>query len=306
MTSLAIPTFSGIRASQIQWTAWLGLAVVAVVDAVWAGRMGMHILIEWRDFELLAVLTLAFTALHAFDLRRAALVAEFLALSLAISLVFTVLCYLAFGSSGALADKDLLAADRALGFNWLAGFKFVTAHPLLADVLRWLYDSLNLQALYVCVLLGLLEREQALREMFWLVFVTAVITNAIAVFVPAYGPFHVFGLSSRGAFLPDMEHLKSGQDLTFVLSKMTGVISFPSYHTVLALSYAWCLRRTGAIGYFAAAINFVMLFSIPFFGGHYLVDIIAGAAVTAISLVVVKMCMARFAVSPAPATVQLA
>ena len=300
MTSIALPAFSGIRFARLQWPAWLGLGAVAVLDAIWAGRMGMHVVIEWRDFELLAVLTLAFAVFHAFDLRRAALIAEYLALSLAISLVFTVLCYLAFGSSGALADKDLLAADRALGFNWLSGFKFVTAHPLLADTLRWLYDSLNFQALYVCVLLGLMEREQALQEMFWLVFVTAVVTNAIAIAVPAYGPFQDFGLSSHGAFLPDMKHLKSGQDLTFALSKMTGVISFPSYHTVLALLYAWCLRRTGLIGYVAAGINFVMLFSIPFFGGHYLVDIIAGACVTLVSLVFVKICMTRLASKPAP------
>lgn len=295
MSSLTFSVSSGTRFSQFQWPAWLGLAAIVLSDAIWAGHLGLHVIVQWRDFNLLAILVVAFAGFRSFGLRRAALIAEFLALSVAISLAFTVFCYLAFGSSGALVDKQLLAADRALGFNWLAGFKTVAAHPLLADILRWLYDSLNWQALYVCVLLGLMDRQRALQEMFWLVFVSAVMTNVIAVAIPAYGPFEVFGLASHGSFLPDMIHLKSGQDLTFALSKMTGVISFPSYHTVLALSYAWCLRRTGIVGYLAAAINFVMLFSIPFFGGHYLVDLIAGGCVMLLSLGIVKICMVRFA-----------
>ena len=60
------------------------------------------------------------------------------------------------------------------------------------------------------------------------------------------------------------------------LSSLTGVVSFPSFHTTMALAYAYGFRRAGAIGWIVGALNFVMLFSIPFFGGHYLVDMIAG------------------------------
>jgi hypothetical protein len=37
-----------------------------------------------------------------------------------------------------------------------------------------------------------------------------------------------------------------------------------------------------------AALNIIMLCAVPFFGGHYLVDLIAGAAAMLLSLAVVK------------------
>jgi membrane-associated phospholipid phosphatase len=227
-------------------------------------------------------------ALHLRGFRRSAMIGEYLALSLVMAMVFTVFCYLAFASSGAMMDRPLLAIDRAMGFDWLSGFEFVSAHKWLARVLAELYDSLNIQVLYVCVFLGLIAREQALKELFWLLFVSALITNIVAIFVPAYGPFEVFGLASHGAFLPDMIKIKNGHDLTFALGKMTGVICFPSFHTVMALAYAWSVRRTGLVGYALAAINFVMLFSIPYFGGHYLIDMIAGAVTVLVALGIVK------------------
>ena len=293
MSSAALSFPRTLRLARLQWTAWLGLVAIALLDAVWANVIGVHLVIGWRPCEMPALLAVTAITLHALGLKRPALIAEYLALSVAMAAVFTVLCYLAFGSSGALVDGQLLAADRALGFDWLSGFHFIATHPLLSRALEWLYESLNLQVLYLCVLLGLMEREQTLREMFWLIFVSAAITNAIAIAMPAYGPFEAFGLQSHGAFLPDMHRLKSGQDMAFVLSRMTGVISFPSFHTVMALSYAWCLRRTGIIGYLFASMNFAMLFSIPYFGGHYLVDIIAGVGVMLLSLGIVKAFAAR-------------
>ena len=43
-------------------------------------------------------------------------------------------------------------------------------------------------------------------------------------------------------------------------------------------AFAWALRRAGPVGYTMVVLNMGMLFSIPVFGGHYLVDAIAGAA----------------------------
>ena len=47
-------------------------------------------------------------------------------------------------------------------------------------------------------------------------------------------------------------------------------------------------RGTGPAGWAMAGLNLVMLFAIPFFGGHYLMDMIAGAATMPLSLAMVK------------------
>jgi membrane-associated phospholipid phosphatase len=53
----------------------------------------------------------------------------------------------------------------------------------------------------------------------------------------------------------------------------------PSYHTVMAIVFTYAFRRTGWIGRAIAGLNVVMLPSILVIGPHYLVDMIAGAAI---------------------------
>ena len=59
---------------------------------------------------------------------------------------------------------------------------------------------------------------------------------------------------------------------------MQGIVTMPSYHTVMAVLLTYAFRRTGLVGYGIATLNLVMLLSIPPIGGHYLVDMLAGGA----------------------------
>ena len=59
---------------------------------------------------------------------------------------------------------------------------------------------------------------------------------------------------------------------------MQGIVTMPSYHTVMAVLFTYAFRGTGLIGYGIATLNLVMLLSIPPIGGHYLVDMLAGGA----------------------------
>jgi membrane-associated phospholipid phosphatase len=65
-------------------------------------------------------------------------------------------------------------------------------------------------------------------------------------------------------------------------------VSFPSFHTAMSLAYVWGFRGTGPIGWAIAGLNLLMLCAIPWYGGHYLVDMIAGAATMLLSLALVK------------------
>ena len=112
---------------------------------------------------------------------------------------------------------------------------------------------------------------------------------AIVLLAPALGPFHDFGMDGKGVFLPAMKQLLAKQNLTFSASALTGVICFPSFHTLLALTCPWAVRRCGPLFFWSfAGLNLLMLFTIPFFGGHYLIDMIAGAGVFAAALAIVK------------------
>jgi hypothetical protein len=266
---------------------WLALLVLAALDLVWARAIGFHLSIGWGDGKLIWGALAAMLLLRAFSVQKGGMIAEYFSLTAAAITVFGVMSYLSLASSGALVDAQLLAADRGLGFNWLAGYHFLVTHPLIAKPLAVIYDSIPYQALYFGVLFALMGRKDDLRRMFWLVLVTGLFTSAGAVLFPAFGPFKSLGITPAHSFLPEMEHLKSGQNLNFALAHMTGVVSFPSFHTAMALAYVWAFRSTGIIGWGIAALNLAMLAAIPWYGGHYLMDMIAGAAAMLLALALV-------------------
>jgi hypothetical protein len=267
---------------------WCGVAFLAALAFAWGGHIHFHLAVGWHDATLAACALGVMLGLRLLAIRKGGLIAEYFLLTTAASMVFGVLSYLALASSGALVDGALLAADRVLGFDWLAGYHVLLVHPVLTKILQLAYDSLIYQGLYFGLLLGLMNRKDALRDMFWLVFITGLFTLAGAALFPALGPFKTFAAAPAHSFLPEMEHLKSGRDLNFALAHLTGVVSFPSFHTSMALAYAWGFRRTGTIGWAAAVLNLVMLAAIPWFGGHYLTDMLAGAVVMLASLALVK------------------
>lgn len=137
--------------------------------------------------------------------------------------------------------------------------------------------------------MGVMDNKREMSEMFWLIFVAGLFTSAGALLFPALGPFQALGVDPTHDFIVEMESIKSGRNLTFALAHMTGVVSFPSLHATMALAYAYGFRRAGIIGWIAIAFNAVMLCSVPYFGGHYLVDMIAGAGVFALSLGIVRL-----------------
>jgi len=272
---------------------WLALLAVALIEIIWIQATGFRLHASWDDTQVLSAVLAIMVGLRLFAYRRGSLMAEYLALTLCMAIVFKIFSYLCMAASGPLVDRQLLALDHAIGFDWLAGWHFFIAHPWLMTVMRWLYNSLTYQALYMCLLLGLMTRVTALREVFWIIFLSAIVTNLFAVILPAYGPFEIFHLSSHGSFLPDMKHLKSGGVMDFKLSELTGVICFPSFHTVMALGYAYSLRRTGIIGYTLTTANIIMLIGVPFLGGHYVIDMIAGGAVFAVATLGVRHALLR-------------
>jgi hypothetical protein len=268
---------------------WWGVAALYGLDVIWALAIGFRLEMGWKA-TLVPLAAMALLALlRGFDLRRVALFFEYLFLSFAGSFALIVLSYLALASSGELVDSMLVAWDRALGFDWIAIYRGLEQHPALMDGMRILYQSLLVQGFYVTVLLGLRGEKSEMRELWRLSTIGCILCCLGAMLLPALSPFKTFGLEQQAIFLPDLERLVAGGNLTFDPAGFTGVITFPSFHTVLALACPYALRRTGAIFWIFVVLDGLMLFTIPFMGGHYLSDVIAGAGVFLLALGIVKL-----------------
>jgi hypothetical protein len=267
---------------------WCAIAAIGTIDAIWAAQIHLTFTATSGRFLVLAIALGMTLALRAARLQRGGLMAEYFALTLAASTAICALSYVCLVSAGPLVDSRLMAMDRALGFDWLAGYRFVHAHPTLCAGLGLAYGSLVYQGLYFCVLLGLMNQKQRMRDMFWLFLVSGALACAGSLLLPALGPSKFYNIETSNGFVPVMQHLLSGRDLNFALAHLTGVVSFPSFHTSMALAYAWAFRKTGVIGAGVGLLNLVMLCAVPYFGGHYLVDMFAGAAAMLFSLAMVK------------------
>ena len=269
---------------------WCAVAIAIAVDAVWARAIGFHLAMSATTVLVIAGIAMIYGVARGFCSERFGLLAEYFCLSLAGSASLLVFSYLSLASApGPLVDAQLLAADRALGFDWLSLYRTLMAHGALAAAGKLIYDSLLVQGLYCTLLLSLMQQRDQMKELWRLTFTASVLCCLIGMLLPALGPYKLFGLESQGLFLPDMEHLLSHRDLNFSLGAMTGVVCFPSLHTAMALAYPYGLRRTGAIFPIFVGLNILMLLTIPFFGGHYLVDMIAGAAVMLVALVIARL-----------------
>ena len=267
---------------------WCALGALALLDAAWAAHIHLDFTAAPRDFLILSLALGAALLLRIVAARRSGLMAEYFALTLAASTAICALSYLCLASSGPLVDARLMAMDRMLGFDWLAGYRFVQAHPALSALLGIAYGSLVYQGLYFCLLLGLMNAKPQLRDMFWLFLLTGLLACTGAALFPALGPSSLYNIQTDSGFVPVMQHLLSGRDLHFPLSGMTGVVSFPSFHTAMALAYCWAFRKTGIISAAITTLNIIMLCAVPFFGGHYLVDMVAGAAAMLLALAIIK------------------
>jgi hypothetical protein len=283
------PAHTAVRGVYARLTAfpseWTLVGLLLLLDLIWAVRIGFDLTAEPIDLSILGTALIAAVVTRVMLVRpHLALCAEGFALSLAASAGFAILSYLCCALALPLVDHELLAADRALGFDWLYWFQAIVARPRLAQAMLWVYNTLIYQGLYFCLFFGVQGRRARLRELFWATAVAGTLTSIGSAIWPALGTYAAFGMPHLANYLADFERLRAGTDLHFTLGNLNGIVTFPSFHTTMAAVYTFCYRGTGVVGHCVLVLNIAMLVTIPFFGGHYLVDMLAGLVVAAVAI----------------------
>lgn len=200
-----------------------------------------------------------------------------------------------------LRDAELRAVDLALGFDWINVTEKVDRLPWLNGILTQAYATLPVQVMAVVLILSATRQDLELDRFTVTFLVTALFAIAISAIVPALGPAptlahpaHFDRLELGAAWVSPgvVQALRQGSVDTIDLGKLVGIVTFPSFHTVVAFIVPWALRRTPVAFWPAVALNLLMLASTFTEGGHYLVDVLAGALVAAWGIA-----FARFATS---------
>jgi membrane-associated phospholipid phosphatase len=259
---------------------WLVIGLLAVSDLLLCRHLHMRFY-HWAPLALACAVTGGISVFYRVSGRSAGLAcATHWTLAW---LVFvnagTVLTYIAATCGGLVHDATLTAIDAALGFDWRGWAAFLAPHPALRFVLWLAYMSLFPQILISIFWFSRTDADSNNYELLLNNIISLLVTTAIFSIFPALG----VQTPGREVELHTLIMLRDGNPSAFDLSRLQGLISFPSYHTVLAVLLTYAHRRSKLL-IPIAAINGVMLFSIPPFGGHYLIDMIGGAVIALLAI----------------------
>jgi membrane-associated phospholipid phosphatase len=208
-------------------------------------------------------------------------------------LILGPLQYLAAAWNRPLVDAYLLRADAWLGVSPPAIDRWVTRHAMTRHVLGVAYLSLLPQFVLVPIVLGWLNRARLWH--FVLQFqLTALTTVVLFALWPASTPAQhgVHEWVSQTDAMEQLFAVRAGALHVLDLTRATGLISWPSFHTAGALVVVWSLRKTWWF-WPVVVLDALLIAATVLLGVHYAVDVLGGMAVVGLVVVLTQYLTSR-------------
>lgn len=189
-------------------------------------------------------------------------------------------------------DALLADADRALGLEVPEVLRWMEGCPWAKERLDAIYYTLVFlmtAALLSTTLLGYLRVAQ--EYVISMVCAVGLTFPLFAVF-QAQGPFTYYGYPATPAqldYLRTLTALKTQDVFTMDLSYASGLITFPSFHTILALLAARALWPVPYVRWIGLLWAGLIVLSTVTTGWHYIIDLLAGGVVAGLSVVGAKV-----------------
>lgn len=287
------------------WRGWIVVGIILLVDVVWL-RLG-HYSVSLTGIEtrastvgmliLMAAGVLIFSRIPRYRHITAAL--RFVEVSRTVAWFAVLVCFLATAAvlsylcvsvNAPLVDGTLVRFDQTLGFDWPTLYQWVQSHPHVHRLLELAYESGRWQLPAIPFILGLTGQKEELSDFVFLLMSSALLVLVISTPFPATSAFVHFNVADPNllAMVSDFTTLRDGTLRTFDLASIQGLVSAPSFHTVLAVLFTYTLRRTPLLFWCAAVLNTAMIASTLTQGGHYLIDVIAGLLLATLTIWCVK------------------
>jgi membrane-associated phospholipid phosphatase len=189
-----------------------------------------------------------------------------------------------------LIDATLAGLDAAIGVNALRITVWIADFPAAVGLLYFAYEASSFLLLISVIHLSLTGRRDRLWELCLIFSGSLTFCVLSSAFLPAIGAFAYYQIApdvierlppEAGTYhLACFDAYRSGR-LTWVdVRQLCGAVTFPSFHTCMALIAAYAYRNSPLAIPAGVWTGIVMISTIPI-GGHYVVDLLAGAGVFA-------------------------
>ena len=271
--------------------------VVAAAVVTFAGAWAKGLRIDLGDGAIGLGIAVAMGAIALVYHRwrpapRLAAGAQMLAEQMLYGVLFIYFSYVAVAFGGAEQAPLLARIDAWLGFDWRAYRDAIDAIPALRAVMQECYVSIAWQNMLIPVALIVCGRLGWTRVFMNTFALGCAATMVIAMLLPAVDAqgFYVFDVLrdqrpiTGAAITDDYLAIRGGLMTSLDFAAMTGIISFPSFHTYLALLYIVCLWPLRRARWLLIPVNLMLIAATPKFGFHFLADTIGGALLAALVL----------------------
>ncbi len=270
---------------------WAIIAAIIGVDVIWAWSLGIRIVLNpvvVFGFCLVNVIHFVYATVRPDP--KIAVFAAAVAQLAAFTAAAGILSYLTVTSKFPLIDRFLASADVAIGFDWLATFNWVQDHPMINILLSASYDSVMLQTGVLLVVLNVIGWLERVREFVWLFTLTLLVIVPLSWIFPAESAWVYFGVTDRtdAYHMADFTALRTGRMPEIFMSRVVGLITFPSFHAALGLILIYATRGIRVLFPLSLGLNVLMIVSTPSMGGHYFIDTLAGLAVVPFAIFILR------------------
>lgn len=203
--------------------------------------------------------------------------------------------YVAAGFNAPLIDETLQALDRAAGFDWIALQRWTDTTVGAAALFVFVYQYSIIQIPIAIIALASRRDLSRLNIFMTGLLIATVLTITTSALLPAAGAYRTYGITPGPSgnlaalvdvrhFLPDFDAVRSGV-LRHLAGPLDGIIQFPSFHTVVAVSAGWATWRTTVLGPLNALLSGLVLLTTLPIGSHHLMDVIGGAMACFVGIV---------------------
>lgn len=274
---------------------WQALALWLAVNALWLYQSGVRLV--WGEaavfliiFALCAALSLVYRYVRRDD--RIWLLGNCTNQLLLATGVGGVFSYLTARANFPLIDEKMIAIDRLFGFDWLRWIHTLETMPEVASILSFAYRATGPQLILFCAILFLCKQGEQLQR-FIIAFITAAfITIILAMIFPAVGGYVHYNIDPDTLrSIPAAARLHEApllgmrdRTLTELGFPLLGIVTFPSFHTTLALLLIFAAYPVRWLFWLSLPVNVLTVLSTPYDGGHYLSDVAGGVVVALIAV----------------------
>ncbi len=222
--------------------------------------------------------------------------AEYVGAFALVSLLGAVVSYPVAAVTSGFVDPSLERIDHFFHFDWVSWYEIVATHPILQRLGRLAYAGIFVSPAILLGYFAWIDHKPGARRLILSFWLGALLTLIWFPRVPAVGPL-AFLWHGAIPYMPTsalfqaqlLPQLRDHALRVVDIGALHGIVCTPSFHTTSALLYIAAAWRTRVLRLPLVALNCAMLLSTPVEGTHYLADMLGGALIAAIALVLTTL-----------------